>query len=322
MKKESGDASTSKKLAAARKQPSEKKSGMKSKIGSKSRASKKRKTASPKKLSEKSLTTTDKTIETRSEKLSVPAGDEVKPVETFLASRSDVTETPDIKSKDTENIAYEPKQKPVSKPAFNYAAPEQMKGSDSMKKTLPYLIVGFIVLIGFLLVYSLPNANKFYIKKAGDGIRILQGTFSPLGNKVLVDLPGMQAPDPINDEYSKDEAYAVICHYYLKQAENVWAVPGTPDIDVYKAFVAKARAFASTDALSKAVTAYSNDIDLMTLLYRADLYASKGTLSDAEKAVEFLNKAADYQLNERQTRLVEYKIKSLNDYILLLKLSD
>lgn len=325
MKKESVGKSTSKKKAASGKQTSTTKTKLRFKTSRKPEPLEKHDASSIPQPEEKALPAGGEAIVIKPETLPASVGDDHSQEETLKESRSqdaDISLSSMATNEDSGYKTYEPKQKLPEKPAFNYAAPEQTKGSDSMKRSLPYLIVGFIVLIGFLLVYSLPNANKFYIKKSGEGIKILQGTFSPLGKKVLVDLPGAQAPDPIRNVYSRDEAYSVICHYYLTEAENVLTVSGTANIDTYKAFVLKAQAFASTDALQKAVKAHSNDINLMALLYKADISASKGTAAGVEEAMKYVNQAAALELDERQTRLIEYKIKTFNDLDLLLKLSE
>jgi len=316
MKNQKDKKSTSKKKGTAEKKRAQKNTTAKSKAAVRSKPSKSSRASVKSGPSEGDLKPADiKTEKDSSDSFSPVFGEAV-------SKKKSSGFAPDREADISDPLTNDSIREPSYKPAFNYAVPEQMKGSDFMKKALPYLIVGFIILIGFLLVFSLPNADKFYVKKTADGIKILQGTFSPIGKRVLVDLPGAPAPDPLKDVYTRNEANAMICSYFLKKAENVWNKSGQPDFEAYKTLVGKAMEFASTDALKKAVRAYQNDIKLMVLFYQADLAASKGTTSDIENAAAHIKQAASYDLDERQTKLVEYKTRTLNDLNMLIKLSE
>ena len=57
----------------------------------------------------------------------------------------------------------------------------------------------------------------------------------------------------------------------------------------------------------------------MTYLYKADVAASRGTISSFESALGFLEKAKALKLDENQAELVKKKIQSVKDLIAGLK---
>jgi hypothetical protein len=74
-----------------------------------------------------------------------------------------------------------------------------------------------------------------------------------------------------------------------------------------------ARTYAVTEAQRAAVGSRLNSIDLMTYLYKADVAASKGTVSGLEEALKDLNLAAALKLDAGQSELVAKKIQAVKD---------
>jgi len=180
-----------------------------------------------------------------------------------------------------------------------------------MQKSIKYIVAFFVILAALVIYSSFSNMKNYYIKPTDGAVEIWQGRFAPMSQKLLVTLPGAQAPQSIKDVYSKEEVFPLIFNYYINKADAILDIPGMPDFDGIKFYLNKAISFGITDDLRKKAYTRLNNIDMMILQYKADVAASKETIDGFKTALEYLNKAALLDLNADQSKLINQKIESL-----------
>jgi hypothetical protein len=207
------------------------------------------------------------------------------------------------------------KQESKPKVTVTYGSTTDMKESDPMEKTMKYLGAGFAFIVVILVLASISNMDNYYLRSSNGEVEIWKGSFAPLGEALFVRLPEMQPPDVIKRVYSKNEALPMVYNYYVDKADALLKEPGLPDFGRIKAYLNQAKAFASTSQLLSAIKKRINSLDFMNLIYRADVAASKESLSGLEAAMEYLNEAADLDIDETQTLLVEKRLKSIKGLI-------
>jgi len=159
-----------------------------------------------------------------------------------------------------------------------------------MEKAMKYLAAAFAVLIALVIGSSMINKNKFYIHATDGALEIWQGRFAPMGEACLISLPGVQPPEKIKDIYSG-----------------------------IKTYLNKALAYATTPAANEAVFSRLNNIELMILLYKADVSASKPTLSDLNQAKGYLSEAAKLDIEDLKVNLIHQKMDAVDQQIAALK---
>lgn len=194
-----------------------------------------------------------------------------------------------------------------------------IKRLDPAKKLMISLIAGFAVLVILIIGVSSSNRSNYYIKSADGAVEIWQGRFSPMGMERIILLPGSQPPETVKDVYSEIEIFSIVFNFYLEKSDMLLEVPGMPDFEGIKLYLRMAQAYAVTDKFKATVASRLNSIDLMTYLYKADVAASRGTLSSLESALGFLEKAAALELDKSQAELVKTKIQSVKDLVAGLK---
>jgi len=190
---------------------------------------------------------------------------------------------------------------------------------DPMEKAMKYLAAAFAVLIALVIGSSMINKNKFYIHATDGALEIWQGRFAPMGEACLISLPGVQPPEKIKDIYSESEAFPLIFNYYVEKADTLLTVPGLPDFEGIKTYLNKALAYATTPAANEAVFSRLNNIELMILLYKADVSASKPTLSDLNQAKGYLSEAAKLDIEDLKVNLIHQKMDAVDQQIAALK---
>jgi hypothetical protein len=185
------------------------------------------------------------------------------------------------------------------------------KDSDPMDKTIKIAAgcLAFLVLI--LIGASLCNSQKFYIKTAKNGIEIWQGRFSPKGEKQLVSLVGINMPAKVQKVYSKKDIYPLIFNYFLNKADALLYAPGIPDFAGIRCYIDLAQPYATTQELRDTATLRLNSIAQALLIYKADIAASRGTMTDLESAMVFLSKAKVMNLDKAQAESLDKKIKAV-----------
>jgi len=191
--------------------------------------------------------------------------------------------------------------------------------SDPMEKGMKYLAAAVAVLIVLVIGSSMINQGKYYIHSTDGALEIFQGSFAPMGEKLLISLPGVQQPAKAKDIYSKTDVYPIIFNYYVEKADTLLKVPSIPDFEGIKKYLNKAMLYKTAPDSAEAVYSRLNNIDLMILLYKADVAASKPTLSDLKEAKGFLSEAGRLDLNGAKLDLINEKMDDVDKKIASLK---
>ena len=190
---------------------------------------------------------------------------------------------------------------------------------DPMEKAMKYAAAVFVLLIALIIATSAMNSNKYYIKPSDGTVEIWQGSFSPMGEELLIMLPGVQPPETIKDVYSKADVYPLISNSYVEKADTLLQVPGIPDFDGIRAYLNKAMSYAVSAESSQIAQVRLNNLDLMILMYKADVAAGKGTVADLEDAKGYLAEAARLDVDVLKLDLVAQKVAAIDDTLAKLK---
>jgi len=140
-----------------------------------------------------------------------------------------------------------------------------------------------------------------------------------MGEELLISLPGVQTPKKAKDIYSKTDVYPLIFNYYVEKADTLLKVAGLPDFEGIKKYVNKARPYAITPESKDVVFKRLSNIDLLILLYKANVAASKSTLADLNAAKAFLSEASRLDIDDMQLDLVHKKMDAVDKQIAALK---
>jgi len=205
--------------------------------------------------------------------------------------------------------------------SVSYEPPDNGDGipADPMDKMVKYGVVAVVILIALVVGSSMMNNNKYYIHSTAGALEIWQGRFAPMGQELLIALPGAEQPEKIKDIYSKSGVFPLIFNYYIDKADTLLKVPGMPDFEGIKKYLNKALSFATTPTANEAVFGRLNHIKLMILLYKADVAASKATLSDLKEAKQYLSEAERLDIDDMQIDLIHQKIDAVDEHIESLK---
>jgi hypothetical protein len=196
-----------------------------------------------------------------------------------------------------------------------------MQNTNSANKRWFLSITGFIfiILMGLVIRVSYHNTAKYYLKSAAGAVEIWQGTFSPGEKKRILIMPGVQMPAKTKDVYAKEDVFPLAFKFYVSKADALMEVPGMPDFVGIKSYLNRALSFATTDDLQQTAHRRINQIDLLILLYKADVAASKGTRSGFETALGYLDQAAKLNPDEIETELIEKKKESIRELLDMIK---
>lgn len=201
----------------------------------------------------------------------------------------------------------------VTPPADDLIPPK--KESDPFQRAIIVFIAVFVLLIALIIGTSYSNKGKYYIQETDGAVEVWQGTFDPMGKELVISLPGGQPPKDIRNVYSKSEVFPLICSYYIDRADSMLDVPGLLDFEGIRVYLNTAMFYATTEKFRSAISRRLNTIDLMMIMYRADVSLSKGTKADLEVALGYLFEAVALDLDKNQADLLEKKIKSVNDLL-------
>ncbi len=253
--------------------------------------------------------------------------EEAKKIRALLSMEFDIKAFPEKREEKAPEkpVVAEKEIKKEPEPAKKEAKPEphasnqermpitDKKGTEPMDATVKGMLAICIAVILTLIISSYSNNSDYYMVNKKGAMEIQQGRFAPAGRQVLVTLPDMNAPEPVKNKYSKEEVFPYIVKYYTEKADAVINASAMPDLDKVRSYLDKALSFAVTDESRNAVNARYKDIDLMMLLYKADIAASKGKKADYETALKYLNDAGQLKLETSQAKLVEEKIKLIKN---------
>ena len=184
------------------------------------------------------------------------------------------------------------------------------KPSDPVDNTMKIFAAGMAFLILLVVGASTSNSFKYYLNENQGALEIWKGKFAPLGEKMVIALPGVPAPEDLKDTYSSGDVYPLAFGYYIDKADALLDVPGIPDFEGIKATLNTALEYGSTNALRANAYDRLDNIDRLILTYKADVTASRGTIDDLTSAIGFLKEADKLTTDEAQEAMIAQKIAS------------
>jgi len=195
--------------------------------------------------------------------------------------------------------------------SVTYDTPKSKKGDDAMEKSIKIAAGCVLALFLLLCVASYSNTGNYYIKSTTSGIDIWQGRFSPIGEKLMLSLPGLQAPETRAAKYSKKDIYPIIFNYYLEKADALIKTADDSTIGAIRSVMKQASPYAITQAHKHAVDIRLNGLDQMLELYKADVFASYGTREGYQAAKDVLTKARTMVKDGQQTEFIDKKLAGI-----------
>jgi len=184
---------------------------------------------------------------------------------------------------------------------------------------LKYAIGCLAFLMVLIIFSSASNVNNYYLYYRDGAVEIWKGRFSPTGKERLIMMPGLLEPKTIKDVYSKEEVFPIICNFYISQSNTLLDVPGKPDFQGIKNYLNKALSYTTTDVLRDTIYARLKSVDVMVFIYKADVAASRRTVSGFEEALKHLAKASSLDPGGAEKNLINQKIQLIKDATIALK---
>jgi len=242
--------------------------------------------------------------------------------ELLLKKRDMATIRTEIKKEAEERVAAE--KAAAEKAAAERAAAERAAAEKAsaqrevaekatMRKVVIGLASGFIILVALIFSASSSNNSKYYIKEKDGALEIWQGRYAPLGEDRIMILPGVQSPEQISAVYSEAEVFPLVFNYYIDRADALSAMLDTPDYMAIKSYLNKALQFATTGDLREKAYSRLNNIKFNDLMYKANVAESRGTISDLDEALRYLNEALLLKVDAGKSDAVKQKIKSIKE---------
>ena len=306
-------AAAAKKPAAKPKSATRKKTPAKSKTTAPKKPAVKAKTTTRKKTSAASKSTVaSKKSTTPKAKTGAKAAPK-KPPQAKAAPKAEATkpaaEAAELKKKAAPEKEAQIPETPI--PAAQLP-PSEPPPADPANRMMQFGLAGFVLLVLLVIIASWMNTQNYYIKPGEGAIEIWQGKFAPLGEELLMSIPGIAAPEPIKDNYSKNEVYPIFYQFYLDKADTLLEVPGMPDFEGVKTYLNTARSYATTSQMKTVVKSRSNALTRMVLLYKADVAASKDTPEDLKTAISLYKEARSYAADDGEAARIKRKIDAVD----------
>jgi len=237
--------------------------------------------------------------------------------ELLLKKRDMATIRAEIKKEAEERVAAEKAaaEKAAAERAAAEKASAQREAAEkaTMRKVVIGLASGFIILVVLIFSASSSNNSKYYIKEKDGALEIWQGRYAPLGEERIMILPGVQSPEQISAVYSEAEVFPLVFNYYIDRADALSAMLDTPDYMAIKSYLNKALQFATTGDLREKAYSRLNNIKFNDLMYKANVAESRGTISDLDEALRYLNEALLLKVDAGKSDAVKQKIKSIKE---------
>ena len=237
--------------------------------------------------------------------------------ELLLKKRDMVTIRAEIKKETAEKAAAE-KAAAEKAAVERIAAKKAAKKREAAKKATTRniiigLVSGFILVIALILNTSFSNKSKYYIKENNGALEIWQGRFAPMGEAQMMILPETQLSEQMKAVYSENEVSSIIFNYYIDKADAISGISDIPDYMAIKAYLNKALLFATTSDLRKKVYTRLNNIKFNNLMYKAGVSVNRGTISDLDEAMKYLNMALLLRVDAGKSDEVKQKIKAIEE---------
>lgn len=191
--------------------------------------------------------------------------------------------------------------------------------AEPMSSAVKIAVAVAATIIFLVLAISYNNSSKYYVQPKDDAIEIWKGRFSPKDTRFFMVLHGVQVPEPVKEVYTQEEIFPLIFNYYVDKADTLLEVPGLPDFDGIKNYLHQAEDFIVTNDMRASVTSRLNNIERMTLLYKADVAMSKDTEDSLESAIKQLKSAATLTPSPAQAEEIAQMIETARERMANLK---
>ena len=191
--------------------------------------------------------------------------------------------------------------------SVTYDQPKIKKKEDVMDKSIKLAAGGILGLFLLLAIVSYCNTGNYYVRSVSDGIQIFQGRFSPVGEKLLITLPGVSMPESKAIRYTKTEIYPLICNFFLQQADHLIMTANHLTLDRIRAIMNQAAPYAITPEHREAVRIRLHGMDQMIELYKADVLISMKTPESYQAAKDLLISARSRVANG-QSEYIDKKL--------------
>lgn len=204
----------------------------------------------------------------------------------------------------------EPPQPPPGGPS----GPEEPPREPMLSNTLKLAIIGLALVFAFIIVASVMNSDKYYVRSTKSGVEIWKGDFAPRGEKKVVSLKDAEVPEELRNmegPTSKRKAYSLPFDYFMQRAEKLAAKPGTPDFTAIREQLTKARKYAVTSGQVQKVENRLDHMEFTFLLNKADIAAGRDTPESCEKALQYLREAQELTSTPSQEELVIQEIRKV-----------
>lgn len=190
--------------------------------------------------------------------------------------------------------------------------PSDQPPADPANRMMQFGLAGFVLLVLLVIIASWMNTQDYYIKPGEGAIEIWQGKFAPMGEELLMSIPGIAAPEPLKENYTKKEVYPIFYQYYLDKADTLLEVPGMPDFEGVKSYLDTAQNYATSSQMKTVVKSRLNALTRMVLLYKADVAASKETPEDLKTAIRLYKDARGYAVDDGEAARIKRKIDAVD----------
>ncbi len=139
-------------------------------------------------------------------------------------------------------------------------------------------------------------------------IEIWQGTFSPTGKEFVAVLHGVEPASTVKESYNREEISPILCNYYIGKADALLDVSGLPDYKAIADYLQRAKAYAMTDEMRTAVQTRIDNIQRLSLMYKAEIEIGKGTVPSLQSAVQALKEVQRLTTEPSQLEALNRKI--------------
>jgi len=191
-------------------------------------------------------------------------------------------------------------------------SPHTFQDSRPLGKEVKIVLVCIVSLVMLVMMASRINSDKFYMKSNEGAIEIWKGRFAPKGSERFVFLPGAETPERIKEVYKKWEVYPFIYNYYIEMADTLLDAAGMPDFHRIRGYLNKAILYATPSNPPDEAHSRLKHIDLMILVYKADVEAAKGTERGIKTALGYLKEAASLEPEGVDAEMIKNKVMVYN----------
>lgn len=200
---------------------------------------------------------------------------------------------------------------PGQKVDVSYASEKAPTPSDPRDNMMKLAVGVFVFFVLIVLGASFSNHGTHWLISKNGKTEVWQGRFAPMGKVLLMTIPDTVQTDNGDTSGSKKEIFPALVAWHLNKADEGLEIAGTPDFKEIRSLLSAAAPFAVNPEMKKEIVIRSHVIDLMTLLYKAQVTASLETVEGFERALVYLEEARSLQTDEIQMDLVVKKISEM-----------